>query len=167
MDYNPLGEVGVKIVARAFPGSGYRLGSCIVWPGQDDTVWLGNPKVDAAVIARALPVQEEEVALGSDVAKIHVMNGRLEALHLDEQVQVSVPLATNYVWSLGCHALPHVYRKDDLRMLMLAARRATAMVSSKSLQAQYSTTMYNPRMGGMAHIQVGLLLPPVCLWPIC
>ena len=75
-------------------------------------------------------------------------------------VQLPVPLEADYARSLGQHALPHVYHKEDFRKLMTAARHASAVVPLKSLRVEYPAAMYNPKAVGMACFQPPPPPPP-------
>ena len=75
-------------------------------------------------------------------------------------VRLPVASESEYIHSLGQHALPHTYHKEDFHNLMTAARRASAVIPLKSLRAQYPLAMYNPKASGMARFQAGVRPPP-------
>ena len=167
-----MGEVRAKMVSRDYPGVLTPAGLLHSLALADDTVWLGGSPEDVSAIARALPAAEDAVALGSDVSKMHVLRTWMEGQRvrygvpsvLMNGVRLPVPSEAEYVRSLGRHALPHTYHKEDLRKFMMAARRASAVIPIKSLRAQYPPAMYNPKAGGMARFQAGVRPPPVRVW---
>ena len=80
-------------------------------------------------------------------------------------VRLPVLSESEYIRSLGRHALPHVYHREDFRKLMTATRHGSAVVPLKSLRAQYPPAMHNPEAGGMARFQAGVRPPPpVRVW---
>ena len=79
-------------------------------------------------------------------------------------VRLPVPSESAYICSLGRHALPHVYHMEGFRKLMMALRRASAVIPLKSLRAQYPPAMYNPKAGGMARFPAGVRTPRVRVW---
>ena len=172
LHYAPMGEVRAKMVSRAYPGVLTPPGVLHTLAWADDTVWLGGSPEDAAAIARALPTAEDAVAQGSDVSKMHVLRTWMEGQRvrygvpsvLMNRVRLPVPSETEYIRSLGRHALPHTYHKEDFRKFMAAARRASAVIPIKSVRAQYPPAMYNPKAGGMARFQAGVRPPPVRVW---
>ena len=91
------------------------------------------------------------MALGSDVSKMHVLRTWMEGQQIGSPlvwmngVRLPVPSESAYIRSLGRHTLPHVYNKEDLRKLMTASRRASAVIPLKSLRAQYPPAMYKPK----------------------
>ena len=168
LDYAPMGEVRAKMVFKAYPGVLTPPGLLHSLAWADDTVWLGGSSEDVSAIARALPAAEDAVALGSDVSKMHVLRTWMEGQRvrygvpsvLMNGVRLRVPSEPEYIRSLGRHALPHTYHKEDFRKFMTAARRASAVIPIKSLRAQYPPAMYNPKAGGMARFQAGVRPPP-------
>ena len=168
LDYAPMGDVRVKMVSKAYPGVLTPAGLLHSLAWADDTVWLGGSSEDASAIARALPAAEDAVALGSDVSKMHVLHKWMEGRRVRygvpsvrmNGVRLPVPAEPEYIRSLGRHALPHTYHKEDFRKFMTAARRASTVIPIKSLRAQYPLAMYNPKAGGMARFQAGVRPPP-------
>ena len=168
LDYAPMGEVRAKMVSKAYRGVLTRAGLLHSLAWADDTVWLGGSREDASAIAQALPAAEDAVALGSDVSKMHVLRTWMEGQRvrygvssvLMNGVRLPVPSETEYIRSLGRHALPHIYHKEGFRKFMTAARRASTVIPIKSLRAQYPPAMYNPKAGGMARFQAGVRPPP-------
>ena len=168
LDYAPMGEVRAKMVSRNYPGVFTPAGllHSVAWA--DNTVWLGGSPEDVSAIARALPAAEDALALGSDVSKMHVLRTWMDGQRvrygvpsvLMNGVRLPVPTENYYIRSLGRHALPHTYHKEDFRKFMMAARRASAVIPIKSLRAQYPPAMYNPKAGGMARFQAGVRPPP-------
>ena len=168
LDYAPMGEVWAKMVSKAYPGVLKPAGLLHSLAWADDTVWLGGCSEDVSAIAKALPAAEDAVALGSDVSKMHVLRTWMEGQRVRygvplvwmNGVRLPVPSEPEYIRSLGRHALPHTYHKEDFRKFMTAARRASAVIFIKSLRAQYPAAMYNPKAGGMARFQAGVRPPP-------
>ena len=107
-------------------------------------MWLGGSKEDADAIAGALPAAEDAVALESDVSKMHVLRTWMEGQRVRygapsvwmNGVRLPVPSESEYIRSLGRHAVPHVYHREDFRKLMTASHRASALAPLKSLRAQ-------------------------------
>ena len=91
------------------------------------------------------------MALGSDVAKMHVLRTGSEGQRVwygrpsvwMNRVELPVPSEADYVRSLGRHALPHVYHKEDFRKLTTAVQRASMVVPLKSLRAQYPPAIHH------------------------
>ena len=158
------GEDGVPGLPRGAHPSGPSAQSGL----GDDTVRLGRSLEDVSAITKALPAAEDAVALGSDVSKMHGLRTWMEGqrvrygvpLVVMNGVRLPVPSEAEYVRSLGRHALPHTYHKEDFRKFMMAARRASAVIPIKSLRAQYPPAMYNPKAGGIARFQAGVRPPP-------
>ena len=143
LDYAPMGEVWARMVSKAYPGVHTPAGLLHSLALADDTVWLGGSSEDASAIAGALPAAEDAVALGSDVSKMHVLRTWMEGQRIRYGVLsvwmngVRLPvLESEYIRSLGRHALPHTYHKEDFRKLMTAAHRASTVIPLKSLRAQ-------------------------------
>ena len=61
------------MVTRAYPGVQTHTGLLHTLPWADDTIWLGRSQEDADAIAKAVPLTEDAMALGSDVAKMDVL----------------------------------------------------------------------------------------------
>ena len=146
LDCAPMGEVRARMVSKAYPGVHTPAGllHSVAWA--DHAVWLGGSKEDADAIARALPAAEDAVALGSDVSKMHVLRTWMGGRRIwygapsvwMNRVRLPVPSEPSepeYIRSLGRHALPHVYHREDLRKLTTASRRASAVIPLKSLRA--------------------------------
>ena len=138
----------------------------------NETVWLGGSAEDASAIATALPAAEDAVALGCDLSKMHVLRTWMEGQRvrygypsvLINEVGLPVPSERKYIRSLGPYALLQNYHKQDLRKIMMAARRASAVIAIVSLRGQYPPAMYNPQAGGMARFQPGVAPPRVRVW---
>ena len=172
LEYAPMKELRANMVSQAYPGvlslAGLLQSSALA----DDTVWLRGSPEDAFPIARALPTAEEALAMGSDVSKMRVLRTWMDGQRVPYRVpsvlmtgvRLPVPSETEYIRTLGQHALPHTYHKEDFREFMTAARRASAVIPIKSLRAQYHPAMYNPKAGGMALFQAGVRPPPVRVW---
>ena len=167
LDYAPMGEVRARMVPKAYPGVYTPAGLLHSLAWADNTVWLGGTSKDAFPIAGGLPAAEDAVALGSDVSKMHLLRTWMEGHRirygvpsvLMNGVRLPVPSESEYVRSLGRHALPTMYHKEDFHKLMTVARRASAVIPLKSLRAQYPPAMYNTR-GGMVRFQAGVRPPP-------
>ena len=121
LDYAPMGEVRAKMVSRNYPGVLTPAGLLHSLAWADDTVWLGGSPEDVSAIAKALPAAEDAVALGSDVSKMHVLRTWMDGQRvrygvpsvLMNGVRLPVPTEKDYIRSLGRHALPHTYHKED------------------------------------------------------
>ena len=74
-------------------------------------------------------------------------------------VRLPVPLESAYIRSPRRHALPHTYHKEDFCKLMTAARGAPAVIPLKSMRAQYTPAMYNPKASGMTQFSASVRPP--------
>ena len=112
LDHAPMGEVRAKMVSKAYHGVLTTAGLLHSLAWADDTVWLGGSSEDASAIARAFPVAEDAVALGSDVSKMHVLHTWLEGQRLQHGVPstwMNRVRATRIVGA-GVHPLPRATR---------------------------------------------------------
>ena len=73
-----MGEVGARMVSKAYPGVHTLAGLLHILAWADDTVWWDGTLEDVSAIAGALPAVEDAGALGSDISKMHVLRTWME-----------------------------------------------------------------------------------------
>ena len=168
LNYGPMEKAWVKILAWALPSVCTPAGLLhdVAWA--DDTISPPGSWVDAVEIAAVVVLAEDTVALGSKVANMHFLCTRMEGHRVRREVPsmwikgvwVLVPATIEYVRSLGCHRLPHVFHKKGLHKLMSVGYKSMAVVSLKSLRDWYLLATYNLKAGGMARCEPAPPPPP-------
>ena len=165
IDHAPMGEVRARMDCKAYPGVHTRHAYSTACPGP--TTWCGwegprrtRPPSLGLCPPRRTPWPWVVTCLrctcyargwrGCEFGTSVWMSG----------VRLRVPLVSAYIRSLGRHALPHTYHKEDFCKLMTAARRGSAVIPLRSPRAQYPPAMYNPKASGMAQFQAGVRPPP-------
>ena len=106
--------------------------------------------------------------LHSDSGKLRAFgvsdNGGASEFHYAPLCLYGAPVQTyksgDYIRVMGCHLVPNIFHKEELRRLMISGRRAVAAVRVGGLPANYPLLMYSAREGGY-HRWLGGIRPPI------